>query len=335
LCRLQKDWLIYYTNKKIHTKELMLPIVSVILPVYNQENFLEETIESILSQHFQQFELLIADDGSTDNSAEIINKYAAKDSRIRAFFEKNTGKSETTNGLVAKAKGQWCAFLDADDVMLPNRLKTQLDFHIANLSVMASSCNCYYINREGNRFGTQRYPGLSTMDEFNNSILTEEFLTCSFTGLMVSREAFISSGGLHKKFEPCEDFEFFNRFIDQGYILLIINEVLMKYRIHQSAITIKHPLLVRDRITYVKDCITKRRKGETEISFEAFLTAQQKLSLWTKLNRRRFQYSTIFFRNAGHAILSKKYLSFLWQVAASMILSPQYVVKKILNHSKK
>ncbi|MEO7766395.1 MAG: glycosyltransferase family A protein, partial [Ferruginibacter sp.] len=134
-------------------------MVSVILPVYNQEKYLQETIESILNQSFQDFELIILDDGSTDNSPQIIRQFAAKDNRIQAYFETNSGKSLATNYLVNKAKGEWCAFLDADDVMLKQRLERQVAFHNANPGVDASSSHCNYINEKGNMFGTQRYPG--------------------------------------------------------------------------------------------------------------------------------------------------------------------------------
>ena len=313
----------------------MQPLVSVILPVYNQEFFLEETIMSILSQSFRNFELLIIDDGSTDSSAKIIQKLSVTDSRIIAYFEANVGKSQATNNLVNKAIGEWCAFLDADDVMMPERLEKQVAFHKNHSEIHASSSHCYYINQTGNLFATQRYEGLSSLKEFKQTVFREEFITCSYTGLMVSRKVFVEIGGLQKKLEVCEDFEFFNRLVDRGFILLVIPEVLMKYRIHPSAITVRKPLLVRDTISFVKHCFRLKRAGKPEISFEDFLKLQQQYSWWTKLNRRRFQYATIFFRDAGVSVLSKKYLLFLWQIAVSSALSPNYVFKKMKNHLKK
>ncbi|MBC7888339.1 MAG: glycosyltransferase [Ferruginibacter sp.] len=313
----------------------MLPLASVILPVYNQEKYLEETIESILHQSFQDFELIILDDGSTDHSAQIIRQYAKKDSRIRAYFQDNEGKSLATNTLVNKAGGEWCFFLDADDVMLPERLERQVAFHRANPLVNASSSHCYYINEKGNSFGTQRYPGLSTIAEYKLEIASGEFITCAYTGLMVSRKVFIETGGLRKKFEPCEDFEFFNRLAEQGFILLIIPEVLMKYRIHAGSITVRNPFRVLDTIIYVCHCIRLRRTGKPEISFEQFMTLREGDSWWTKLNRLRFNYSMVLFRNAGIAILSKRYLSFVLQITGSLVLSPGYVLKKLRGHLKK
>ena len=116
----------------------MSPLVSVILPVYNQEKYIAETIESVLNQTYNRFELLILDDGSTDGSAQIINEYAGRDNRITTFFEKNAGRSNATNTLAHRASGQFLALLDADDLMEPNRLERQIAFHLTNPGIEAS-----------------------------------------------------------------------------------------------------------------------------------------------------------------------------------------------------
>ena len=296
---------------------------------------MQETIQSILDQSFQQFELIILDDGSSDNSAHIISEFAGRDKRIRAYYNANVGKSISTNYLVSQALGEWCAFIDADDVMLPGRLQRQVELHTQSTEVDACSCNCYYINGQGNLFGTQRYNGLGTVTEYRTTIKRREFITCSYTGLMVSKRAYIDAGGLNPMYEPCEDFEFLNRFVEKGFVLLVIPEVLMKYRIHSSAVTIQKPILVLDTIAFVKHNINLRRLGQPEISFEAFSAIQNKYSWLIKFNKMRFNYSMIFFRSAGFAILSKKYLAFTWKIATSLMLSPDYVLKKVWNHLRK
>lgn len=313
----------------------MDPLISVILTVYNQENYLEETITSILNQSFSNFELLILDDGSTDNSAQIIREFADRYSCIQAFFEPNTGKSKATNYLVKKAKGKWCAFLDADDIMLPERLESQVAFHNSNSTIDASSSHCYYVNEVGNVYGIQRYDQPKTIEECAATIANEDFISCSYTAMMVSKEVYLNAGGLDSRFEPCEDFEFVNRLLSKKYILLINPVVLMKYRIHPSAVTVKKPMLIFDTISYVKYCFQLRKENKPEISFADFNNIQNTSSWWVKVNRKRINYSRIFFRNAGFAMLSKNYLSFSWQIATSLVLSPDYVIKKMTNFSKK
>ena len=91
------------------------PKISIIVPVYNVEQFLRHCIDSILNQSFADFELLLIDDGSKDASGEICDKYAVKDSRIRVFHKENGGVSSARNLGLENAKGEWVTFVDADD----------------------------------------------------------------------------------------------------------------------------------------------------------------------------------------------------------------------------
>lgn len=90
-------------------------MISIIVPVYNVEKYLQRCIESILAQTFADFELLLIDDGSKDKSGDICDKYAARDSRIRVFHKKNGGVSSARNLGIEHAKGEWITFVDSDD----------------------------------------------------------------------------------------------------------------------------------------------------------------------------------------------------------------------------
>ena len=100
----------------------MKPAVSVIVPVYNTEKYLEECIQSVLNQSFTDFELLLIDDGSTDQSGLICDKYAKKDNRIRVFHKINGGVSSARNLGLDNAKGEWITFVDSDDCLKPDYL---------------------------------------------------------------------------------------------------------------------------------------------------------------------------------------------------------------------
>ena len=95
------------------------PIISVIVPVYNTEKYLHRCIDSILAQTFTDFELLLIDDGSKDNSGKICDEYAAKDSRVRVFHKENGGVSSARNLGLDNAQGEWIAFVDSDDYISP------------------------------------------------------------------------------------------------------------------------------------------------------------------------------------------------------------------------
>ncbi|MBC6608746.1 glycosyltransferase family 2 protein [Hymenobacter sp. BT188] len=312
------------------------PLISVILPVYNQEPYLAQTIESILAQSYPNFELLLHDDGSTDGSAHLIRHYAALDPRIHASFAPNAGKCATTNLLVSQARGYWCAFLDADDVMLPERLARQVVYHQTQLNVDATSCHCHYIDELGQYLGTQRYPGLRTVQEGRQAMANGQLVHCAFTGLMVSRHAFMESGGLRNQFWPCEDLEFCNRLLEQGFSLVIIQEVLVLYRIHAASVTMRKPLHVFDMAEYSTRCLALRRAGEAELTVDEFMAERQRSPWWVKVNRQRYGYSVIFYRQANFYLHKKDYLHFGWLLTKALLLSPAYglatVRKRLAQH---
>lgn len=107
--------------------------VSVIMPNYNSEKFLAQTIESVLNQTYSNLELVIVDDCSTDTSLDIIKAYQEKDERVRLYInEENKGCAYTRNVALREAKGDWIAFLDSDDLWLPEKLEKQLAFMVDN-----------------------------------------------------------------------------------------------------------------------------------------------------------------------------------------------------------
>lgn len=106
-------------REDVENRALTPPIISVIVPVYNTENYLHRCIDSILAQTFTNFELLLIDDGSKDASGTICDEYAAKDKRVRVFHKENGGVSSARNLGLDHARGEWITFCDADDVVYP------------------------------------------------------------------------------------------------------------------------------------------------------------------------------------------------------------------------
>ena len=110
-----------------------MDLVSIITPTYNCARFIEETIRSVQSQTYQNWEMIISDDCSTDNTREIIAPYLESDSRIKYICnDKNSGAAITRNNALRQAKGRWIAFLDSDDLWLPEKLEKQIAFMETN-----------------------------------------------------------------------------------------------------------------------------------------------------------------------------------------------------------
>lgn len=108
-------------------------LVSIITPVYNCAKFLPKTIESVLNQTYKNWEMILVDDCTPDNSAEIINEYSKRDKRIKYFkSEQNSGAAETRNRALKESKGRFIAYLDADDLWTPEKLEKQVKFMLDN-----------------------------------------------------------------------------------------------------------------------------------------------------------------------------------------------------------
>lgn len=121
-----------------------MPRISVIMPVYQAENFLEQSVGSVLAQSFQDWELLLVDDGCRDGSPKLCNRFAQQDQRIRVFHrKKNAGVSEARNLGLHEAKGEYIAFLDADDAFLPRALESLLELLERT---GADSAGCAHLN---------------------------------------------------------------------------------------------------------------------------------------------------------------------------------------------
>lgn len=104
-------------------KNNISPVISVVVPVYNAEQYLHQCIDSILNQTFTDFELILVDDGSQDNSGAICDQYAEKDNRIIVIHQENKGQAAARNVAISKAKGEWIHFVDSDDLIHPQMLE--------------------------------------------------------------------------------------------------------------------------------------------------------------------------------------------------------------------
>ena len=149
--------------------------ISIIIPVYNTEKYLSLCIESILSQSFGDFELLLVDDGSIDNSGKICDEYAEKDSRIRVFHKENGGVSSARNLGLDNAKGEWVYFVDSDDELLPGGLQILANGINSDCDIVLGGYNKYndageLVNtfHEGERLIFSKEKSLSTIYQFHS-----------------------------------------------------------------------------------------------------------------------------------------------------------------------
>lgn len=134
------------------------PEISVLMSCYNCERWLPDAIDSVLAQSFRKFELILVDDGSVDNTWQIIKSYDSRDDRVVAITKENTGLTDSLNVGVAQARGRWIARLDADDVSESTRLEEQLDFADKNPGVVLLGSGFVEIDDQGIQIRQHYYP---------------------------------------------------------------------------------------------------------------------------------------------------------------------------------
>ena len=128
-------------------------LISIIVPIYNVENYLRQCLDSIVSQTYQNFECLLINDGSSDNSADICREYIEKDSRFRYFEKENVGVSSARNLGIERSKGQYITFIDSDDwvdseyleVLYRALIEEKADIAITTYKQFNMDDNCYYV----------------------------------------------------------------------------------------------------------------------------------------------------------------------------------------------
>lgn len=207
-----------------------MPKVSVVIPVFNAEKYLESSIESILNQTEKDIEVIIINDGSTDTSLEILNALQKKDNRIKIISQENKGVIKSLNEAILNSKGDYIARMDADDISFPHRIEKMLDYmEKHNLDLCGSSA--VTINERGEEIGKITRP--ETKDEIMRfTILHNPFIHPS----VMFRRSIIEKVGLYKNFKHAEDYELWTRIVFK-YKVANIQEPLLYYRIHENQIT--------------------------------------------------------------------------------------------------
>ena len=210
----------------------MKPIVTVLMTVYNGKNYLNEAIESVLCQTLDNYEFLIVDDASTDNSIEIINSY--KDSRIKLLKNReNIGQTASLNEGLAIAQGQYIARFDQDDVCLPKRLEDQVAFFKKNPSISILCSREYSIDEQGKRIGVWKRD-LNNYGAFLGYIILG--LNPVWTpSVMFTKDVFLQLGGFDVAYGPASDFEFWSRIALKRLDAKVVPEFHQLRRIHDQS----------------------------------------------------------------------------------------------------
>ena len=189
------------------------PLISVMMPTYNNGKYIKQAIESIYAQNYNNMEIIVVDDGSTDNTREILNQY--KD--VKYFYIEHKGISVARNMALEKSKGEYIAFLDSDDYWLPNKLNTQMQ---------------YFKDHPDCQIVFTKYENIFENEELkkNKRAMHEKAIEDTFKQYLPStvlkKELFDKYGAFDEKFSGIEDAEFIYRISMKG---ININIILIKF----------------------------------------------------------------------------------------------------------
>ncbi len=297
------------------------PRVSVLMPVYNAERYLSEAIESILNQTYENFEFIIVNDGSTDQSLKIIRNFEMSDSRINIISRDNTGIVGALNDGLEIASGEYIARMDADDVSLPDRLEAQVDYMNSNPDCVIVGGHAWVIDPDGDILKLYRRP-------LHHEDIMEQLLQADGGAIvhpvaMFRKSAFDKVRGYRKEFELIEDLDLYLRLLECGK-LANIDQTLIYYRQHLANITTRKGTRMDDlQKTLVLEA--RKKMGVPKIDIPVASRSarysrsfqRRRWSCWA-LEENRFQTA---WKHAWRAWLSKP-----WSRESIRLVS--YILKK-------
>lgn len=233
------------------------------MPVYNCEKYIHEAVESILNQTYADFEFIIVNDGSTDNTLNILNEYANKDSRIRVINQPNSGIVVALNRGLNEAKGEWIFRMDGDDISLPHRFAVQVEEIKANPSLVLLGGWCQQINSQGVPLKINEYPS-----DHNRLVEHLETLRPFFPHptTCFKRDVVLDIGGYRERFRHAEDMDLWLRMVDIGKFACS-EHVVLKLRKHEGNISnLNSGRIQQIRSMAARICYFRRKFGYSDPS---------------------------------------------------------------------
>ena len=228
-----------------------MPAITVLMSCYNASRYLREAIESILGQAYTDFEFLLVNDGSSDDTLHIMKEYASADKRIVIIDKENTGLPDSLNLGLEMARGEWIARMDADDIALSERFAIQIDFLKHHTDVVALGGNAWIIDAASCRTGRLCQPPTEHEDIIANILFEKRGIHLIHPTVLFRRDAAANCGGYRRQFVAGQDADMWLRFARHGAVRAI-HEPILFLRKHTASISAqKRPFQIVHRIAAV------------------------------------------------------------------------------------
>ncbi|HWE04722.1 MAG TPA: glycosyltransferase [Tepidisphaeraceae bacterium] len=270
------------------------PRVSVLMPVYNGERYVQSAVRSVLNQTFSDFELIAVDDGSTDRSRKLLDTLGAHDARIRVISRPNTGIVGALNDALAGARGEYIARMDCDDLAAPERFAAQVRFLDDRRDVVLVGSRVLLIDKDGAPVGDMA--GVARGSAAIERALLDGGWPVVHPTILTRKNAMVAVGGYREGTFPYEDHDLFLRLLDHGRMENLA-EPLLHYRRHAQSVVVSQKntrLILLDVVD-----AARRRRGEPPIDRAADRPNNPRWS-------RRHDWVWLALRS-GHTRTARKY----------------------------
>ena len=214
-------------------------LISVIMPAYNAAHYISIAIESVINQTYINWELIIIDDGSFDDTAKIVNEWAGKDRRIQYFCQENSKQGKARNLGISKSQGFYLAFLDADDTWMPEKLEIQIrEIKEKNVDLVFSNSYVFKDNKLNAVLESMNIPGDIFYDSHSIGMFLEVNRIPILT-VLAKKQKIVNVGGFSEKLDiqNVEDYHLWLKMLMSDCKFYSLNYTLAKYRIHNNSVT--------------------------------------------------------------------------------------------------
>jgi glycosyltransferase involved in cell wall biosynthesis len=273
-------------------------------------------------------EILVIDDGSTDNSIDTIADLEAKGLVEIHRNQENQGKAKSLNKAFGRINADYFILQDADDLAKPERVARQVDFMEQNPEVACSSSFVDYIN------GKDEFIAKGNLDLLNDKRLNEYLKSEEPFGLycpaVILRASVLKDSSLRFRgeFWPADDIDLWNRIAEKGYKVRVQPENLVCYRVHGNSVVTTSFARTRLQFEWLRVCLRARRRGLPEPTKDEFLTEWHSAPIWKRMNRFRKFLAKGFYRATGFAVAERKYFSAIIKATFACLLQPSYSLRR-------
>jgi len=253
-----------FESRNVNLKDMQ---IDVIIPTFNRASVLPKAIASVIEQSFQDFQLYIIDDGSTDETRSVVEKYL-QNQKVHYFHQKNQGVSSSRNHGIKISSSEWICFLDSDDEWLPQKLATQSAFSENNPQFNFIHSNEIWI-RNGIRVNAKARFDKGSQDLFKRSL---ELCLISPSTVMLKRELIQKHNYFDETFEICEDYDLWLKILATEEVGFISENLIKKYGGHEDQLSTKYPAMdfwrIRSMIKLLSTIGNGQKREQLQLEIE-------------------------------------------------------------------